>query len=156
MSYAELLKDPRWQRKRLEVLNRADFTCQECSDKTKTLHVHHTYYAKGRKPWEYDATELKCLCEDCHARVTEIGVEIQQMIGRLPQPFADTILGFVRVMDAFYGGRGFVNCENPDVAEGIALAFGTAGDRTAVLDAIGDGGRVEIGPLFLVKAEEVA
>lgn len=67
MSYTELLRDPRWQRKRLEVMQRSDFACEECSDTTTTLNVHHTKYKKGRMPWEYEDAELLCLCEQCHA-----------------------------------------------------------------------------------------
>jgi hypothetical protein len=65
-SYSELLRDPRWQKKRLEVLSRDNFTCQHCDETTKTLHVHHCYYERGRKPWEYDAPSLVTLCCDCH------------------------------------------------------------------------------------------
>jgi len=66
-TYFEKLKDPRWQKKRLEVLQAADFHCQSCGDGTSTLHVHHKQYFKGREPWEYDARQLAVLCEDCHA-----------------------------------------------------------------------------------------
>lgn len=70
-SYAEKLKDPRWQRKRLEVFERAKFTCEECSGTDKTLHVHHKRYIRGREPWEYeDKVDLACLCEDCHANAS--------------------------------------------------------------------------------------
>ena len=64
-SYEELLKDPRWQKTRLEVFQRADWQCQQCSDKTTELHVHHTFY-DGREPWEYPENSLKCLCKNCH------------------------------------------------------------------------------------------
>lgn len=67
-TYSELLRDPRWQRKRLEVLQREDFTCEDCGAKDKTLNVHHDKYRPGAAPWEYDASELRCLCEDCHAK----------------------------------------------------------------------------------------
>lgn len=65
--YSQQLKDPRWQRRRLEVLNRSDFKCEWCDASDKTLHVHHTIYHKGMKPWEYKDCELLALCEDCHA-----------------------------------------------------------------------------------------
>jgi hypothetical protein len=65
-SYAEKLKDPRWQRKRLEVMQRELFTCEECESTDKTLNVHLGYYEKGRDPWEYDSETLHCLCVDCH------------------------------------------------------------------------------------------
>lgn len=64
-SYSEKLKDPRWQKKRLEVLNRDSFSCQWCGDTHSTLHVHHTYYEKCN-PWESDNDCLITICEDCH------------------------------------------------------------------------------------------
>lgn len=66
MTYAEQLKHPNWQRKRLEALNLADFQCSDCGDKETTLHVHHKQYVKGRKAWEYEQGELQVLCENCH------------------------------------------------------------------------------------------
>lgn len=64
--YSELLKDPRWQRKRLEILQRDNWTCRQCGSTEDTLHVHHHYYEKGKKPWEYDDRILITLCEGCH------------------------------------------------------------------------------------------
>jgi len=61
-----MLLDPRWQRKRLEVLEAAGWRCEYCSDGENTLHVHHSHYVKGRKPWEYERSELRALCADCH------------------------------------------------------------------------------------------
>lgn len=65
-SYAELLKDPRWQKKRLEIMQRDNFTCQHCLATEKSLQVHHLVYEKGKKPWEYENDELITLCERCH------------------------------------------------------------------------------------------
>ncbi len=64
--YFEKLKDPRWQKKRLGILERADWKCEECARADQTLHVHHTLYIYGKEPWEYRDEELKCLCEECH------------------------------------------------------------------------------------------
>lgn len=66
MSYAEKLKDPRWQRKRLEVMSYADFRCQVCGSKDNTLNVHHSYYENGKNPWDYPTGSLLCACEQCH------------------------------------------------------------------------------------------
>jgi hypothetical protein len=66
LPYCEKLRDPRWQRRRLEVMNRDDFTCQRCGDDTSTLNVHHRAYAGRRDPWDYPLTALVTLCEDCH------------------------------------------------------------------------------------------
>ena len=65
-TYAEKLKDPRWQRKRLEIMQRDDFQCRVCGDERKTLHVHHIRYIKGREPWEYKDFYFVTLCEGCH------------------------------------------------------------------------------------------
>lgn len=32
------------------------------------LNIHHTYYIKGHKPWEYKAEALVTLCENCHKK----------------------------------------------------------------------------------------
>lgn len=81
MTYAEKLKDPRWQRKRLEILQRDDFTCQNCLATDKTLHIHHGYYRRGLEPWEYDGTTLWTLCEDCHEETAASLADIHELIG---------------------------------------------------------------------------
>ena len=64
--YAAERKDPRWQKKRLEIMERDGFQCRECGDEDKTLNVHHRYYITGRKPWEYPDWSLTTLCYTCH------------------------------------------------------------------------------------------
>lgn len=64
--YWKKLKDPRWQRKRLEIMERDEFCCVFCGDKNSTLNVHHKNYRKGAEPWEYDDENFMTLCEDCH------------------------------------------------------------------------------------------
>jgi len=75
VKYSELLKDPRWQKKRLKILERDKFTCQRCSDDKKTLNVHHLFYLKNLKPWEYDESQLKTLCESCHSFLETMGTD---------------------------------------------------------------------------------
>ena len=65
-SYAELLKDPRWQKKRLEIMQRDKFTCQYCGATDKELQVHHLTYHEKVNPWEHRNDELVTLCKDCH------------------------------------------------------------------------------------------
>ena len=65
-NYSELLKHPKWQKKRLKILERDKFQCRSCEDDSKTLHVHHLYYDYKLKPWEYSDDDLVTLCEDCH------------------------------------------------------------------------------------------
>lgn len=66
--YAELLRSPLWQKKRLEIMQRDNFTCCKCGCTHKELQVHHIKYIKGRKPWEYDNEDLVTLCNDCHEK----------------------------------------------------------------------------------------
>lgn len=63
-SYSQKLLDPRWQRKRLEVLSRDGFKCVKCKNGKRTLHVHHLSY-KGN-PWEVAMSQLETLCSLCH------------------------------------------------------------------------------------------
>lgn len=62
-------KHPKWQEKRLKVMDEAGFKCLICGDKDSTLNVHHISYLKNRDPWEYENNELVCLCEGCHAEM---------------------------------------------------------------------------------------
>lgn len=66
MTYSELLKDPRWDKKRKKILARDDYTCQECGAKNREMHVHHFWYLKDRMPWEYKDHYLITLCWKCH------------------------------------------------------------------------------------------
>lgn len=61
-----MLQNPLWQRKRLEILNYADFRCQLCGCKTRMLHVHHSYYEKEKMPWEYPNGSMIVLCDKHH------------------------------------------------------------------------------------------
>lgn len=67
-SYSEKLKDPKWQKRRLEILERDEWACQVCGDKDSTLHVHHVCYEKDKNPWEYKNHQLITLCDFCHSQ----------------------------------------------------------------------------------------
>jgi len=82
-SYYEKLLDPRWQKKRLEILSRDDFKCLQCGDGSSTLHVHHGYYERGLDPWEYDNDTLHTLCDDCHKTTAELLTDAHKAIARL-------------------------------------------------------------------------
>lgn len=81
--YIKKLKDPRWQKKRLAIMNRDNFTCQYCLDTETTLNVHHYYYGKG-DPWEVPDEALITLCEDCHESETVNRYEFErELLDRL-------------------------------------------------------------------------
>jgi len=79
-TYSEKLKDPRWQRKRLEIMQRDGFACRGCSSKSETLNVHHTYYAPRMMPWDYPTDSLVTLCESCHNEITYRLAKVQETI----------------------------------------------------------------------------
>lgn len=83
-TYSEKLKDPRWQKKRLEIFERDSWSCRECFEKTETLHVHHGCYIKGRDPWDYDNELLVTLCEDCHQRMSLSRAKLDLRLSSLP------------------------------------------------------------------------
>lgn len=79
-NYNELLKSPEWQKKRLEVLTRDNFTCQSCGDEETQLHVHHKRYVYNNKPWEYNLNDYLTLCSGCHESVTLVKKEVKSII----------------------------------------------------------------------------
>jgi hypothetical protein len=66
LSYADLLRDPRWQKRRLEIFERDQWTCQVCGATDRELQVHHLRYRKGRLPWDHPDEDLQTLCRPCH------------------------------------------------------------------------------------------
>jgi hypothetical protein len=66
--YERKLQDPRWQAKRLEILQRDSFQCQSCGDCRSMLHVHHVMYCTWERldPWDAPSALLVTLCAACH------------------------------------------------------------------------------------------
>lgn len=71
LTYSEKLRDPRWQKKRLQIMNRDKFACKLCGDCETTLNVHHIEYYNGN-PWEIDNSKLITLCEHCHYEIESL------------------------------------------------------------------------------------
>lgn len=76
--YSEKLRDPRWQKLRLQIFERDEWCCQLCFDSESTLAVHHKYYAPKAEPWDYPLEALVTLCEACHSDETEARPEAEQ------------------------------------------------------------------------------
>lgn len=66
LNYKEKLLDPRWQKKRLEIMNRDQFKCVRCGNEKETLNVHHAVYINGAEPWAYNDIFLITVCNACH------------------------------------------------------------------------------------------
>lgn len=83
--YSEKLLDPRWQKRRLAILQRDNWTCLECGNTEETLHVHHLYYRSGLQPWEYPDGALSTLCATCHKAIGNEEPAEMILIGTLRQ-----------------------------------------------------------------------
>jgi hypothetical protein len=115
MGYAELLSDPRWQRKRLEIMERDKWTCQSCGDTESTLTAHHKSYrnkdGKFADPWDYTESHLITLCEECHSKEESRLKELQKTlyfdIRAMCENAAaiDDVLDFLRRVFVQKGGR---------------------------------------------------
>lgn len=97
-SYYQKLQHPNWQRKRLEVMELADFRCTECESSDEMLNVHHTYYTKGAEPWEYPTESLVCLCKTCHEKREAILLRLKQTVGLLDSDMQKRVLGFASAL----------------------------------------------------------
>lgn len=117
MNYSEKLKDPRWQKKRLEILERDGWKCMGCGDKEKTLHVHHIFYFPGRDPWDIENGFLITFCEECH--------NPNQCQGLRCEDCQDSILN-----DG--------DCEGSDHPKSIRIAISSLLDAIWRTDKIGD------------------
>lgn len=66
--YKKKLLNPKWQRKRLEILDRDDFTCTVCGDTETELQIHHKKYTG--EPWQANSDDLTTLCSHCHTVIS--------------------------------------------------------------------------------------
>lgn len=83
-TYWQKLKDPRWQKMRLNVLSKNDFHCEICGNGESTLHVHHKEYIKGREPWEYEISQLSAICDECHGFIHDTEDPLKTACSFLP------------------------------------------------------------------------
>lgn len=88
--YLAKLRDPRWQKKRLEIFNRDGFTCQQCFETNEMLDVHHMVYFKG-DPWDTPNEHLITLCHTCHEEET---TEREELDRRLLKIMHSKFLGY--------------------------------------------------------------
>jgi len=136
-SWSELFKHPNWQKKRLEILNRANFECEDCGSNDKTLHVHHSYYEKGLAPWEYPEESLYCLCEDCHKRAQDINALIQKQIGKLELGNHEILLGYTLGLEAMDYPMVILDVFSYEVAQGVGDCWGLSPEQ--ITDALEEG-----------------
>lgn len=148
-SYYELLRHPEWQKKRLVVMQAAGFECAHCGAKDITLNVHHRYYLKGRKPWEYPDEHLDCLCEQCHEAEHMLRDIIKVAMGKLGTCYTSTILGYLKGLLLIRGpsrglGDQLCSVNSYEEASGLANAYRIPGFNATeqIVAALKAGGMV--------------
>lgn len=122
-NYRELLLDPKWQKMRLLLLDGAGWKCELCGDSTETLHVHHSYYESGLKPWEYPRKSLHVLCQNCHFKEQDEMVLLHRQIGRLGLGDIAQLLGYACAMETLYEPGRAICVETFECATGVADAY---------------------------------
>ena len=95
--YMELLRDPRWQKMRLELFEEACWQCEWCEGAARNLQVHHGYYDRRRqkKPWEYSRDSLFVLCERCHEAAESLRLDVLEALGYIEPWYQHHICGFI-------------------------------------------------------------
>lgn len=126
-TYYELLQHPKWQQKRLQILEAAGWECTSCGDSESMLQIHHTYYEKGLKPWEYPDASLRCLCGKCHKQAQDWMTLLHRQIGRLGIGEVEELYGFGVAMEMVYLEQMDMPVEvlSYEQAVGMARMFGT-------------------------------
>jgi len=128
-AYTELLKHPKWQRRRLEIMQRDGFACTRCSADDKTLNVHHKQYRAGAAPWEYGDDELVTLCEDCH--------KAEHELAKLPA-WAQVVCNLVNSARPFLQAEQLAEIESQllisscEIVSRLVRQFGNANDDAEV------------------------
>lgn len=122
MTYSEKLRDPRWQKRRLEIMSRAQFSCENCGSSTETLNVHHSIYKRGIDPWEYEDSALHCLCESCHSEEhalrDRLGMALMQ-----DRAILECVVGYAEGLQLLTGELVEAEVYGHEYARGLGAAF---------------------------------
>lgn len=79
--YAKKLLDGRWQKKRLEILQRDGFCCTICQ-RQHNVQIHHNWYLKNMEPWDYNGDQLVTLCNEHHEEIGELQEGLKRLLAR--------------------------------------------------------------------------
>ena len=121
-TWLEILKDPRWQKKRLEVLQASNWKCDNCDETTKTLHVHHGTYDNTKLPWQYPRRQLHVLCEDCHSHAHAMQGHLKDAISNMKPNEIERVYGYACGMLLKTGILKSTNSGSDEYLDGITDA----------------------------------
>jgi hypothetical protein len=130
LTYTEQLKHPKWQKRRLQILEKTDFKCSLCGDGERTLHVHHKLYRSGAMPWEYEDNDLAVLCETCHQDETLVRAELAEWLAHLGSTDLHMVIGYAKSLyvnkawdyEELRGKK--IKLDNAEQAEALGKALG--------------------------------
>ena len=82
MNYSGQLNDPRWKKKRVEILIRDKHKCRICNYFGSKVNIHHLKYSG--MAWDVSNDDLITLCNDCHSKLhtdkRPVGKSIKEII----------------------------------------------------------------------------
>lgn len=122
MKYSDKFLDPRWQKRRLDILNRDAFTCIACGNTKETLHVHHKYYIQHRDPWDYPDFALITLCKDCHTFLGGNTEEYPASFHRVWETFLNTVAPLSGEVVVGFIGAFDMQCKMRGIEKGVLFA----------------------------------
>lgn len=146
--YSEKLKDPKWQKRRLKVMEYAHWRCQICGVSDKTLHCHHSYYTKGKEPWQYPDGSIICICDGCHAKIHDKPkpapvhhpepMGIKQLMQSQPVPAAFPPIPEREAVSRFAAMRAALECTPPPVDMNAPAPKGRFDELRRMISAMPD------------------
>jgi hypothetical protein len=102
-SFADRFKDPRWLRRRDEIIAAADYQCQDCGA-ADTLEVHICYFEKGCEPWEYPDEAYRCICAEDRAIRRPLEKELRKIFASFTAAELDILHGALLRLSQVEGG----------------------------------------------------
>jgi len=91
-TYSEKLKDPRWQKLRLQTMDRDGWKCRICGTTGSTLSVHHLRYAQTGNPWDVESNDLATICQSCHLDLHAKKIGCKDIAAGFNRAYADGLL----------------------------------------------------------------
>ncbi len=158
--YAEALQSPKWQKVRLRIFERDEYTCQCCDATDKTLTIHHTYYEYGLEPWEYPDDSLHTLCKECHKKYQELYRLQKRLLGRISLSGIERVCGYLSGLAAeaqYLEDESSIFLSIPDSEAALGVANALEIDIYDVIDvAIAHGNAVPFPILKQLQSESRA
>lgn len=116
-------KDPRWQKKRLEIFTRDKWTCCWCCATDRPLQVHHLLYKRDARPWDYPDCFLETLCADCHDLATMETLRLKAAVAYLGASGVARVIGYAEGLLRLGRGVDVGDITDPTMAQGVADAL---------------------------------